>query len=126
VRNKDKKALETIETKAPEGPTTVQIIDSVYDFGEIAEGEVVEFSFRFKNSGDNPLVVTNVSASCGCTVPEKPEQPIRPGETGFIKAKFNSAGRPGESHKSIVVVSNAEPSFPDLRMKGKVIAKQTN
>src|SRR5687768_16817628 len=65
--------------------TTVQLIDSLHDFGKITDGEKVEYSFRFKNSGKNPLIITNASASCGCTVPEKPEAPIKPGETGFIK-----------------------------------------
>src|SRR4028118_1304797 len=73
--------------------TTVQLIDTVYDFGKITDGEKVEFSFRFKNTGKNPLVVSEASASCGCTVPEKPDEPIRPGETGFIKVAFNSQGR---------------------------------
>lgn len=104
-------------------PTTVEIIDSVYDFGKVAEGEIVEYSYRFKNTGTNPLVVSNVSASCGCTVPEKPEAPIKPGETGFIKVKFNSEARVGVAHKSITVLSNAAPSFPQLLLKGEVTAK---
>jgi hypothetical protein len=103
----------------------VQVIDTTYDFGEIAEGEIVEFSFRFKNTGTSALVVTNVAASCGCTVPEKPEQPIKPGETGYIKAKFDSAKRPGETMKSITVTSNATPPFPELVLKGKVLPKKT-
>ena len=93
-------------------PTTVQIIDSAYDFGKVTEGEIVEYNYRFKNTGTKPLVITTVGASCGCTVPEKPEQPIKPGETGFIKVKFNSEHRVGKAHKTITVSSNAEPGFP--------------
>ena len=103
--------------------TSVTIIDSVYDFGEITEGEMVEFNYRFKNSGNKPLVVSNVSASCGCTVPEKPEAPVQPGETGYIKVKFNSDKRVGEAHKTIMVQSNANPAFPELLLKGIVISK---
>src|SRR5665647_374325 len=61
--------------------TTVQIIDSLYNFGTVTEGEKVTYNFRFKNSGKKPMVITNTSASCGCTVPEKPEKPILPGDT---------------------------------------------
>lgn len=124
VRTKDKLADSSVEKIASTDVTTVQIIDSTYDFGEIAEGEIVEFSFRFKNTGTSPLVVTHVAASCGCTVPEKPEQPIRPGETGFIKAKFDSQKRPGEAMKTITVTSNSKPSFPELVLKGKVLPKK--
>ena len=127
VRNKDKHAIgSVVEKPLPEEATTVQIIDSTYDFGQVTEGEIVEYNFRFKNTGTKPLVVTNVAASCGCTVPEKPEQPIKPGETGFIKAKFNTDHRPGEATKTITVTSNAIPAFPELVLKGKVLPKNTN
>lgn len=105
-------------------PTSVQVIDSIYDFGSIREGELVEYSFRFKNTGAEPLVVSNVSASCGCTVGDKPQAPVKPGELGFIKVKFNSANRPGEAHKSVTVSSNASPAFPELIMKGTVLGKE--
>lgn len=126
VRKKDKQAQIPARPVPAEMkvPTTVEVIDSIYDFGSVAEGEVVEYSYRFKNTGSNPLVVTNVSASCGCTVPEKPEEPVKPGEMGFIKVKFNSENRPGEVHKSVTVTSNANPPFNDLLLKGTVIGKQ--
>jgi hypothetical protein len=104
-------------------PTTVQLIDSVFDFGTIKEGDVVSFSYRFKNTGDKPLEVTDVMASCGCTVPEKPEEPIKPGEIGFIKVKFNSDRKPGQAHKTVTVASNANPEFPTLLLKGTVEGK---
>ena len=104
-------------------PTTVQIIDSAYDFGKVADGGIVEYNYRFKNSGNKPLVISNATASCGCTVPEKPEQPIQPGETGFIKVKFDSKGRVGTAHKTITVLSNAQPGFPELKLSGEVTEK---
>jgi len=126
VRTKDKQA-DSSELKIDSTDvTTVQIIDSLFDFGQVKEGEIVEFNFRFKNTGTKALVVTNVAASCGCTVPEKPEQPIRPGETGFIKAKFDTDKRPGEAMKTVTVTSNAVPSFPELILKGKVLPKNAN
>ncbi len=104
--------------------TTVQIIDSSYNFGKVTDGEIVEYNYRFKNTGTKPLIVTNVGASCGCTVPEKPEQPIQPGETGFIKVKFDSKNRVGNAHKTINVSSNAEPAFPELLLTGEVVEKK--
>lgn len=103
--------------------TTVEMIDTVFNFGTITDGENVEFSFRFKNTGSNPLIVSSAVASCGCTVPEKPEEPIRPGETGFIKVAYNSQGRVGDTHKEVTVSSNAYPAFPPLQLRGKVVAK---
>ncbi len=101
--------------------TTVQMIDSAYNFGKVTDGEKVEYNFRFKNTGKNPLIVSNATASCGCTVPEKPEEPIKPGETGFIKVVFNSQGRVGDVHKEVTVTSNAYPAFPVLELKGQIL-----
>jgi Protein of unknown function (DUF1573) len=108
------------EDDALKNTTAVQMIDSVYNFGTVADGEKVAFSFRFKNAGTNPLVVFDASATCGCTIPEKPEQPILPGETGFIKVIFNSSGKKGHNEKVINVTSNARPLFPPLKLTGEV------
>jgi Protein of unknown function (DUF1573) len=126
VRKKDKTIVENKLTQQVEikDPTSVLVIDSVYDFGKITEGEIVEYNFRFKNSGTKPLIITNASASCGCTVPEKPEKPIEVGDTGFIKVKFNSEKKVGMTHKNVTVSSNAQPTFPELLIKGEVLAKE--
>jgi Protein of unknown function (DUF1573) len=100
--------------------TTVELTDTVYNFGTITEGDKVEYSFRFKNTGNKPLVISNAHASCGCTVPEKPEKPVMPGETSFIKVVFNSKGKSGHQEKTIFVSSNARPAFPELVLSGKV------
>ena len=129
VRTKDKIADNTANLKASKAPhdsaapTTVHIIDSVFDFGKVEDGEMVKFSYRFVNAGTQPLIISNVSASCGCTVPEKPEEPIKPGDTGYIKVQFNSEGRVGVTHKTVSVQSNAQPAFPELLLKGEVLAK---
>ena len=107
-------------------PTTVQIIDSAFDFGTIAEGESVNYNYRFKNTGTKPLIISNVGASCGCTVPEKPTEPIMPGDTAVIKVKFNSEGHPGKAHKIVNVSSNADPAFPELQLTGDVTPKKEN
>ena len=102
--------------------TSVELIDSVYNFGKVAEGEKVTYNFRFRNVGKKPLVISSTSASCGCTVPEKPERPVLPGETGVIKVVFNSQGKVGYNEKNITVMANTNPSFPMLLLRGDVIA----
>lgn len=104
--------------------TSVHMLDSTYDFGKVTEGTKVTYDYHFRNTGRKPLVVSSAQASCGCTVPEKPEEPIAPGETGVIKVVFNSADRPGPTHKTITVVSNAYPAFPVLQLTGEVEAKK--
>lgn len=104
--------------------TTVQIIDSSYDFGVITDGEKVSYNFRFKNSGTKPLVIVSASSSCGCTVPEKPEEPVLPGQIGFIKVVFDSKGKAGSTHKLVKIMSNADPAFPDLILTGQVLEKK--
>jgi Protein of unknown function (DUF1573) len=103
--------------------TTVEALDTLYNFGTIKEGDKAEFSFRFKNTGTKPLIIESASAACGCTVPEKPEKPIMPGEIGSIKVVFNSAGKVGAQYKNVTVISNAYPGFPELALKGEVKAK---
>jgi hypothetical protein len=102
--------------------TTVQLIDSAYNFGNVTDGDKVEYSYRFRNTGNKPLVIASAVASCGCTVPEKPEEPVKPGEVGFLKVVFNSKGRVGEVHKTITVTSNAYPKFPELKLTGQVVS----
>ncbi|MDQ2719975.1 MAG: DUF1573 domain-containing protein [Bacteroidota bacterium] len=106
--------------------TSVQMIDSVYNFGKVTDGENVVYNYRFRNMGKKPLIVSSATASCGCTVPEKPEEPIKPGETGFLKVVFNSKGRVGSVHKEVTVISNAYPKFPVLQLLGEVVSAENN
>ncbi len=109
---------------APESPadvTSIQWIDSTYmDLGKAKEGKVVEVRFRFKNTGDKPLVIQSVTAGCGCTVPEKPEKPILPGQEDVIKAAFESKGRPGENIKPVYVKANTNPADHELKFRVEV------
>lgn len=87
--------------------TSIEWLDPTQqNMGKIKEGQVMEVTWRFKNTGQKPLVIVNASASCGCTVAEKPEQPIAPGEEGLIKAKFDSHDRSGEQNKQVYVQAN--------------------
>ncbi len=93
-----------------------------YDFGTIEEalGEVT-CNFDFENTGDEPLVISRVRTSCGCTVPEYTEEPIAPGEKGSVKITFNPSGRPGKFSKSIYVYTNTDPDRTILRILGTVV-----
>ena len=102
--------------------TSIEWLDSTdLSLGKIPEGKVVEVAYRFRNKGSRPLVFENVSASCGCTVPEKPEKPYAPGEEGVIKAKFDSKGRPhGEAHKMVYVDANTRPKTTQLSFRVEI------
>jgi len=107
VKVSDEKTEEV--SSRPEGEvTTIQWIDSVKNYGKINEGQVLEVAFRFKNTGDKPLVIENVRPSCGCTAANPPEKPILPGEEGEINASFNSQGREGTNKKDIYVTTNTK------------------
>lgn len=95
----------------------------IYDFGNIAEGTQATHEFKLKNTGDQPVVISNVQASCGCTTPAWTKDPILPGKTGMVKAVYNSEGRPGSFNKSITVTSNAATPTMILFIKGVVVSK---
>jgi Protein of unknown function (DUF1573) len=90
--------------------TTIQWLDSTYrDLGTEKEGTKVEVSYHFKNTGEHNLIISNVSAQCGCTTPDWPKIPIAPGKENVIKAVFNSEHRAGENRKEIYVIANTLP-----------------
>lgn len=88
--------------------TTIEFDSIKFDFGKINEGEKVRHPFRFKNTGNNPLIIADAVASCGCTVPSFPKMPIPPGGSGEILIEFNSANRVGIQKKNVMVISNAQ------------------
>ncbi len=90
--------------------TSIQWLDSTKDFGTIPEGQKVEVSFRFRNTGASPLVITQVRPSCGCTVAEQPKEPVAPGAEGHITATFNSEGHTGINRKTLFVTANTRGS----------------
>jgi hypothetical protein len=104
--------------------TTVKWLDSVQNFGKVTDGEKVLVTFHFKNTGTNPLIISNVQASCGCTVPSKPEEPIAQGAEGQIKAEFNSAGRVGKATKNLTVYCNTKEQNFILLFEGEVLPKK--
>ena len=89
--------------------TNIQWLDSIHQqLGKINEGQTPEITWKFKNTGDKPLVIINAQGTCGCTIAEKPMEPIAPGEEGEIKAKFNSEGRVGPNKKQVIVTANTK------------------
>lgn len=107
--------------EAPKAITTIQWVDSVKMIGKVSEGEKVEIAYRFINTGNNPLIIENVVPTCGCTVAEKPLEPIAPGKEGLIKASFDSQGRTGVNHKSITVYANTKEMIHPLVFEVEVI-----
>ena len=97
-----------VTTDDPATLTTIQWIDSVKNFGRINEGQQLQVSFRFKNTGDKPLVIKSVTPGCGCTAADPPSEPIQPGAEGSINASFNSQGREGLQKKDITVEANTK------------------
>lgn len=96
---------------------------TVHDYGTIAHGGDGNCEFKFTNKGKATLILSNVRASCGCTVPKWPKEPIEPGKEGVIKVKYNT-NSPGSFNKSITVNSNAANGTVVLHIKGNVDAKQ--
>ena len=94
-----------------------------HDFGTINEGDVVETSFSFTNTGNSDLVILDARGSCGCTVPKYPKNtPIAPGETRDIKVKFDSANKPGNQTKTVTLTNNTERGRDIIRIKTMVTA----
>ncbi|MFD2512532.1 DUF1573 domain-containing protein [Pontibacter locisalis] len=98
----------------------IKLEKETHDFGTIAEGTQASYEFKVKNVGNQPLIISAVQPSCGCTTPEWTREPIQPGKTGLIKAMYNSTGRPGPFHKSITVTTNAATPTQVLYIKGDV------
>lgn len=94
----------------------------VYDFGEIKEGEKVTHDFKFKNIGKSPLIISSATATCGCTIPDYPKEPIAPGAEGVIRVVFNGVGKIGMQNKIVSITANTIPSLTELNILGNVIA----
>lgn len=91
-----------------------------YDFGKILQGEQVSHTFKFKNIGDDPLIISSIEKTCGCTTPEFSKQPIKPGESGKIVVTYDSKGHKGFQNKRLIVKANTNPSESIIRIKAQV------
>ena len=112
-----------VPVAAVENHASIEFELRSHDFGDIKEADgSVEHAFEFTNSGVSDLLVLDVKASCGCTSPEWTREPVRPGESGFIRVRFNPENRPGTFNKSLTVVSNAASQQVRLHLIGSVVS----
>ncbi len=106
---------------APVGKTTtIKFEETTYAWGSVNEGDKMTHIFKFKNAGSNDLIISDAHGSCGCTVPEWPKEPIKPGKNGVIKVVFDSKGKPGEQQKTVTLTANTDPANTVLTIKGAV------
>lgn len=103
-------------------PTITMLDSATHDFGTINEGDIVEHTFNFRNDGVYPLIINNITSSCGCTTPEWPKDAVASKATSSIKVRFDSKHKAGPQAKTITVYANTEPSNHDLQLKGIVNA----
>ena len=99
-------AQEESTVEVTDGPK-IAFSEDTHDFGDIEQGTKVSHVFSFENAGTEPLILSNVLTTCGCTATDWPRDPIAPGSGGKIEVSFNSAGKMGKQNKVITVVSNA-------------------
>lgn len=102
----------------------IKFDEEIHQFPKINEGDKVDYNFKFTNTGKSPLIISSATATCGCTIPEPPKEPILPGKESFIKVIFNSEGKPGINDKVITVTSNANPTISTVHLVGEVIPKK--
>lgn len=108
---------------APNGPK-IEWENANFDFGDLSQGEKVENTFKFKNTGNAPLIITNVEVTCGCTTPKGwPRDPIPPGGNGELTVAFNSAGKYGRQNKVVKVISNAITPGNQIVFTANVLTK---
>ncbi len=111
--------LEKIE--AEKARTTTLSYDRLkHDFGKVKADSDNLTSFKVTNTGDNPLIISDVKASCGCTTPKKPEKPILPGESDIIEVNFHPNPGQGEVTKTVTVTANTDPRISELEIKASV------
>tara|TARA_R110002072_G_scaffold124085_1_gene259524 strand:- start:42092 stop:42496 length:405 start_codon:yes stop_codon:yes gene_type:complete len=114
-------ALVALVSFAANAQAKITFKTETVDYGEIAKGSDGVRVFEFTNTGDAPLVITDVKSSCGCTVPKKPEGPVAPGASSTIQVKYDT-NRVGPIRKNITVYSNADEPIKALKIKGEILA----
>lgn len=120
-------AATPVATPAEEKPTgplpVIEFASLDHDFGTIKEGAKVTHTYTFTNTGEAPLIIQSAQPSCGCTAPDWSREPIPVGGKGFVKAEFDSNGKPGINNKTISVTANTWPKVVTLRFKAMVTPK---
>lgn len=93
------------------------------DFKDIVQGQIVEHTFVLTNTGKSPLIISNVAATCGCTVPSWPKEPVAPGKSAEIKVSFNSSGKVGKQNSVVRIYSNASEPIEKVSLISNVLPK---
>ncbi len=109
------------EAPAPAAGPYITFEETSHDFGDIYQGDKVEYTFTFENTGTEPLIITNVQTTCGCTATDWPREPVLPGKTGSIKVTFDSTGKYGRQNKIISIVSNAVSPLNQVKIVTNVL-----
>jgi hypothetical protein len=111
-------------TEVEPGNAEFSFEKDAHDFGRVVEGEKVTYQFKFTNTGSEPLIISDASAGCGCTVPDYSRAPVRPGETGFLEVSYNSHNRPhGQFNQTVTITANTTPNTTRLRVSGNVVER---
>lgn len=116
----DNPASAMSENGEDSGPKIVFDKD-VHDFGQIIQGEMISYSFHFTNRGNAPLLITDVKASCGCTVADFPREATSPGDKAYVTVTFDSKGRRGFQSKQVTVLTNTNPNTHTLKVTADII-----
>lgn len=111
------------DTSSKEGVPMMVFDKDVHEFGRVYEGEKVTYAFRFQNTGTGDLIIRSASGSCGCTVPEYPKEPIKPGQEGYIRVSFDSRGRIGHNEKQVTLIANTIPNNTVISITADVTEK---
>ena len=116
-------AQEEPDVEVTDGPK-ITFAEASHDFGDIEQGEKVNYVFEFENTGTEPLILSNVLTTCGCTATDWPREPIAPGEGGKVEVSFNSAGKMGKQNKVVTIVSNAVNAQERVKIITNVLPKK--
>jgi len=127
--SKTDSAASTTATSSNVAATDLPVIKferETHDFGKIKSGDLVHYDFKFTNTGKSPLIITNATATCGCTKPEYPKTPVAPGASDVIKVTFNSTGKMGLQDKQVTVTANTNPAESRVHLIGDVTNPTSN
>lgn len=112
-----------IQVNAQDSAPVITFKENSKDFGDIVQGQKVEHTFVLTNTGKQPLIISNVAATCGCTVPSWPKEPVAPGKTAEIKVSFNSTGKLGKQNSVVRIYSNASEPIEKVSLISNVLTK---
>jgi hypothetical protein len=112
-----------IRVNAQDAGPVITFKENSIDFGDIVQGQQVAHTFVLTNTGKQPLIISNVAATCGCTVPSWPKEPVAPGKSAEIKVSFNSTGKVGKQNSVVRIYSNASEPIEKVSLISNVLTK---